>query len=372
MNRHYDAAIVGAGPAGAVFAAELAKKRPDLRILLINGQSETNSKPCGGLLAPDAQKLLAEADMTLPNSILADPQIFAVETIDLEAKCVRYYQRCYLNMNRYAFDRWLLSMVPNSVGIVDGRCTAIKKDADGFTLTVSDRIFTADSVIGADGAGSIVRRSFFERMPKQYVSIQEWYPSRGEKIPYYSCIFDPETSDSCSWIIHKDGCVIFGGAFEKHGCREAFARQKERLETFLGSRFGEPQKREACLVTSPRSMRDLVPGGDRVYLLGEAAGFISASSFEGISSAIKSGRLLAQAFSEGGSHEKILKRYKKLTGKLRIRLFSKTFKRLILTTPASRGLIMQSGIQSIGVKEERSAVQPYHFRKDVPYAAYDN
>ena len=119
-------------------------------------------------------------------------------------------------------------------------------------------------------------------------------------------------------------------------------------------------------------MRDLVPGGDRVYLLGEAAGFISASSFEGISSAIKSGRLLAQAFSEGGSHTKILKRYKKLTGKLRIRLFSKTFKRLILTTSASRGLIMQSGIQSIGVKEERSAVQPYHFRKDVPYAAYDN
>jgi len=35
----YDIAVVGAGPAGAVFVKELAEARPDLKIALIDGQS---------------------------------------------------------------------------------------------------------------------------------------------------------------------------------------------------------------------------------------------------------------------------------------------------------------------------------------------
>ena len=92
-NSIYDIAVVGAGPAGTVFVKELAQARPDLKILLIDGQSPDSAKPCGGLLAPDAQKLLARFDLVLPKSVLEDPQIFAVETIDVKQNLVRYYQR---------------------------------------------------------------------------------------------------------------------------------------------------------------------------------------------------------------------------------------------------------------------------------------
>lgn len=76
----YDIIVVGAGPAGSIFVSEIAKARPDLKILIIDGQQPTSAKPCGGLLAPDAQKLLAKFDLVLPKSILEDPQIFAVQT----------------------------------------------------------------------------------------------------------------------------------------------------------------------------------------------------------------------------------------------------------------------------------------------------
>ena len=114
----YDAAIIGAGPAGATFARRLAQQSPELKILLLDAQDEGHKKPCGGLLAPDAQKTLAHFDLVLPKSVLADPQIFAVETMDLRTRRVRYYQRYYLNMDRYAFDRWLVSLVPPTVEIV--------------------------------------------------------------------------------------------------------------------------------------------------------------------------------------------------------------------------------------------------------------
>lgn len=359
QNTAYDVAIVGAGPAGAVFARELAACEGSLRVLLIDGQSEAHSKPCGGLLAPDAQKVLAEFDLTLPRSVLADPQIFAVETIDLTNRCVRYYQRHYLNMNRYAFDRWLLSLVPDSVTVTDARCVGIRENAGKFTLSLeceSEKYeVTADSVVGADGGGSIVRRTLVGRMPKQYISIQEWYEASScdrheQHMPYYSCIFDRETSESCSWTIHKDGFVIFGGAFDKHNCRDAFDKQKKRLETFLGTEFGRSVKREACLVTSPRKASDFNCGKPRVYLLGEAAGFISASSFEGISSAILSARLLAEAFAATADHKRIAALYKKKTRNLRFKLWTKTFKRWVLCTPVTRSAVMKSGIQSISPK----------------------
>jgi flavin-dependent dehydrogenase len=184
-------------------------------------------------------------------------------------------------------------------------------------------------------------------MKIQYVAIQQWFENRGQKLPYYSCIFDAKTSDSCSWTIHKGNYVIFGGAFEKKGCREAFDTQKSRLEGFLGNSFGEAVKTEACLVSSPRTIRDFCTGEGSVFLLGEAAGFISASSFEGLSSAMYSGKTLADAFLKGESCVDVQRIYRRNTRALRLRLRMKSVKRSILCTPFTRKIIMKSGIQSI-------------------------
>ncbi|HKK95992.1 MAG TPA: hypothetical protein VJ916_06755 [Anaerovoracaceae bacterium] len=48
--KNYDIIIIGGGPAGSTLARLLDKK---LSVLLINYNEKV--KPCGGLLAPDAQ-----------------------------------------------------------------------------------------------------------------------------------------------------------------------------------------------------------------------------------------------------------------------------------------------------------------------------
>lgn len=347
----YDIAVVGAGPAGAIFVKELATARPDLKILLIDGQSDKKAKPCGGLLAPDAQKLLAKFDLALPRDILEDPQIFAVETIDIEKRLVRYYQRYYLNMDRYAFDRWLLSLAPSQVTVCKGRCIGVERDGENFDILIKadgeELRVGAKALIGADGGGSIVRRTFYTPVGVQYVAIQQWFENKGQRLPYYSCVFDEKTSDSCSWTIHKGRYVIFGGAFKKQGCRKAFDEQKSRLEAFLDNSFGEAVKTEACLVSSPRSFKDFNTGEKNIFLLGEAAGFISASSFEGLSSAMFSGKMLADAFAKGEDYDSIQRIYRKTTRALRVKLWTKSVKRAILCSPFFRKIIMKSGIQSI-------------------------
>ncbi len=356
MEGIYDVVVVGGGPAGAMLTRELARLCPHLRLLLVDGQTKRNPKVCGGLLAPDAQKMFAKLGLTLPTSLLSDPQIFDVETIDLRLGMVRYYQRHYLNMDRYAFDRWLISLIPSSAEIFAGRCMEIRREdlPDGeteFTLDILSEGKTVQAkarwLVGADGANSRVRKTFFGDRVKKYIAIQQTFPNGDIPLPPYSCIFDPDTGDSCSWTIRKEDGFLYGGAFDvKHG-RERFEAQKARLEAFLGVRLGEPLKTEACLVTSPRRAKDFCNGRGRVLLVGEAAGFISASSFEGISSAVCSAHLLAEAFAEGLAEDRVTALYRRKTRALRRKLCGKLWKRGILCSPILRSCIMKSGIQSM-------------------------
>lgn len=344
----YDVAIIGAGPAGAILAYELAKKNEKLKILLVDGSTE-HGKVCGGLLSPDAKRVLASLGLSLPDSVLTSPQTATVDTIDLERGITRVYSRDYMNMERAAFDAWLVSLIPDTVEIKRARCVSIDRSAEEFDIRLKSagkyEQISASIVVGADGASSIVRRTLFpEKKIYKYVSIQEWYEIPSGNLPVFSCIYDEKTSDSCSWTIIKENRFIFGGAFLKDGCREVFAEQKARLEKHYGITLGTPQRQEACLVVSPRRYGDFFVGERGAYLIGEAAGFISASSFEGISSAIISAKSLAKAISTSPVKQRITKAYRRATRPLVAKLILKIPKMKLLTSPRIRYIIMKSGI----------------------------
>lgn len=345
--KQYDIIVVGAGPAGATFA-RIADAR--LRILLINGNKD--GKPCGGLLAPDGQKALAHFDLNLPKEVLADPQIFSVKTMDLNAKPHRWYQRMYVNLDRNRFDQWLISLIPSNVEVVSGTCRTIVRtgkdkiqvgylDADGIAC-----LAVAPLLIGADGANSIVRRTFFPTLKtRKYVAIQQWFPAQtSEAHPFYSCIFDEKTSDCCSWTVSKDDVLIFGGAFPMKQCRKRFDQQKDKLIK-AGIQLNQPIKTEACMVLRPTGLKSFCLGDDRIFLIGEAAGLISPSSLEGISYAINSAVALSRSMQDNKGS--LRRQYHKRTRGMRIRLLAKNFKCLFMYGPTLRKLVLKSGFASM-------------------------
>lgn len=349
----YDIIIIGAGPAGSTFAREVSKSKK--KILIVDNENVKNKKPCGGLLAPDAQKEFAHYDLVIPKDILVSPQIFSVKTIDLNTKLVRHYQRYYLNMDRYLFDKYLVSLIPKSVNIVNGRCVNIVKEKDIFVVSIKSekevKKYKSKCIIGADGCSSIVRRTFYKDNIMKYMAIQEWYKCKDISNSFYSCIFDKETSSSCSWLIHKDEYLIYGGAFDLKGSKENFQKQKEKLSKFLNLNLSKVYKKEACMVYRPKHFCDFVTGKNGAYLIGEAAGFISASSFEGISSAVKSADILANIFNKYDNLNIITRKYKYKSLKLKIKLYLKIFKRWFMYTSIIRNIIMKLNISSIKVKK---------------------
>ena len=345
----YDIIIIGLGPAGATLARLLDKRYSVAVIDKKSSEEKGFRKPCGGLLATDAQKALSRFDLTLPKKVLVDPQIFAVRTIDLDTGNTQHYQRFYINLDRHKFDLWLKSLIPDHVEIFDNcLCTGIKKREERYDVEFiqedQKHVISGRYIVGADGANSIVRRYLYpNKKIRSYVSIQQWFAETSHT-PFYSCIFDSKNTDCYSWTISKDGHFIFGGAYPKQGCRERFEDQKKQLEK-LGMNFGEVLRTESCLVLRPSKFNDFCTGEDNVFLIGEAAGFISPSSLEGISSSINTGYYLSKVLNSNNPDP--CKAYQRKTFGLKIKLYLKVLKSPFMYFPPLRKLVMVSGINSL-------------------------
>ncbi len=353
----YDVVIVGGGPAGAT-VARLAVRCG--RTLLVERREDVaaggpgRGKPCGGLLAPDAQRALAALGLGVPRDVLEGPQLFAVRALDVSTGRERHYPRAYLNVNRARFDAWLRSLVPGDVEVRRGvRVTGVRERGDGAEVQLEARgrieVVQARLVVGADGAGSTVRRHVFPRAsePRRYVAIQEWFEARAAE-PCYTAVFDPAVSDFYGWAIPKGAAVIVGAALPAGpGASARFERLVANLRG-SGLRLGRSLGREGTLLSRPRRPSELVTASARVALVGEAAGFVSPSSAEGISFALESGADFAAALAAGGVAG-AAERYRAATMPLRRKVLSKVLKGALLDQALVRGLALASGIGSVRV-----------------------
>ncbi len=349
----YDIVIVGSGPAGSTLARLIGDK---YKVLLIDKRDLENENPknlttkcCGGLLAPDAQEMVAKLGLGIPKDILVDPQLFAVRTIDLPNKIERLYQRFYFNMDRDKFDRWLVSILPT--GVDKKFNTFFKNFAEipggyeiryifnGQEISAKTRV-----IIGADGALSKIRKSITKDTPEKYIAIQEWFES-ADYIPHFTAIFDEEISDFYSWIIPKENYLLLGSALRP---RESTWKKYDMLKTKLrqlGFNFDTKIKTEGAYIYRPKKVSQLHVGRDGIALVGEAAGAISPSSAEGISYALKSSLYLAQSLEEG--IDGFLDRYKQKVKDIKLNLLIKNLKSPAMYNPFLRQLAMKSGLRSI-------------------------
>jgi len=356
----YDVAIVGAGPAGSMLARLIGA---EFRTLLIDQRGlaapseQIAAKCCGGLVAPDAQQMLSRLGLGLPREVLAGPQLFVVNVMDLDSGLDRYYQRHYINIDRGRFDRWLVSLAPDTVTRRFGwRLTSIERAERSYRVGLSHGAQTeyedAAVVVGADGATSAVRRLAFGGATQiaRYVAVQELSECR-QMPPYFTAIFCRAVTNYYSWIIPKDGMLLLGSALEMSpGAASRFAELKSQLVE-KGIPLGPPIRRTAAMLLRPGNTRQICSGAGAIALIGEAAGWISPSSAEGLSYAFRSAAMFAQALRKDPAEP--IRAYRSMTRSLRWNMLAKHLKVPFMYNSLLRRCIMGLGIGSISLLGHR-------------------
>ncbi|HJU29120.1 MAG TPA: FAD-dependent monooxygenase, partial [Candidatus Binataceae bacterium] len=166
-NHSYDVAIAGAGPAGLATALYLLREHPLMagRIVAFEKARHPRAKVCAGGLIPRTMMALRELDL-LPLAVPA-VEVFggtaATEAgeIDLGESAEPL---CTI-VRRDPFDGYLAAAA-REAGLVileDTRVRAVDPRSDEVRVATDRGEFSAAVLVGADGSGSIVRRTVFGR-----------------------------------------------------------------------------------------------------------------------------------------------------------------------------------------------------------------
>ena len=292
-NERYDTVVVGAGPAG-IMAAMHASERG--AVLLIDSSSLPRNKSCGGMLHDLSLEALAPYGQ-VPESIVVEPRTVNFRYVDWDRGIRKPTTLPFLNVDRAGFDDWLVSLLPPSVEIA-GSCALVgfRQDADGVDADckVADEIVTlrCANLVGADGARSAARRALGAGATSTYVTLQDFVELKGDIEPFFDCIYLRSLGDEFGYgyVVPKGDHALVGSVFYPK-TKRPWEKADRLLEVLRAAmpQLGDSLKREACAALYLRSTDDVIPGAGRVLLAGEAGGFMSPSSGEGISYALRSG-----------------------------------------------------------------------------------
>ncbi len=280
------------------------------RVLLVDSSVIPRDKSCGGMLNEYAQAFLSASCGEVPECLVREPRHVRFRYVDWDRRINKPTELEFLNVDRRAFDEWLLGLLPDDVELGPSTtCTGFEQGDSAITVELTSpsgaRTVQCENLVGADGARSTVRRTLGIGTVATYVTLQDSCRLEGALEPYFDCIYMRDIGDSFaySYVVPKGDVAIVGSVYypktkRPHEKQDLALRM---LRTRLPE-LGQALKREACAALSVRSADDVVLGRGRVLLVGEAAGLMSPTSGEGISYAMNAGYLAGQAIADSAPH----------------------------------------------------------------------
>eukprot|EP00931_Biecheleriopsis_adriatica_P048229 TRINITY_DN2786_c0_g1_i2.p1 TRINITY_DN2786_c0_g1~~TRINITY_DN2786_c0_g1_i2.p1 ORF type:complete len:543 (-),score=161.03 TRINITY_DN2786_c0_g1_i2:179-1807(-) len=311
-------AVVGGGPAGACAADELAKQ--GIETYLIERKLD-NCKPCGGAIP-----LCMLDEFDLPRD-LVDREVKKMTMISPTNKEVQIGQTLkddeFIGMvRREVLDDFLRQRAKeNGATLINGLFTSMtmpQEKGDSYVLSYNDyaeeegsarkgekKTLEVDVVIGADGANSRVAKDIEAGDYEYAIAFQERVRIPDDKMKYYEdraemYVGEDVSPDFYAWVFPKCDHVAVGTGtvVDKKGIQTYQQGIRDRAATRIEG--GEILRVEAHPIPEhPRPWRVK----DRAILVGDAAGYVTKCSGEGIYFAAKSGRMCAETIvkaSEGG------------------------------------------------------------------------
>ena len=351
LKQSYDVIIVGAGPAGATLAYELAKR--GIGVLVLEKEKLPRYRCCAGGVTSKAAKLL---DFNI--SEVAEDVIYEVSfTFNLGSPCLRQHRQPLIyTVMRDVFDHFLVKRAQQRGAVLmDGQKVAqIRVSADWVEISTADNVFRSRLVVGADGAYSVVSRELGMRRGMEYTAgIESEVVVPEEELAKWKSRVQMDLGcipGGYAWVFPKRNHLSIGV-----GCLASKARHLNRHhQKFLNSlSIGSYTIAKSSSHLIPTCTKGRLVWQDKALLLGDAAGLADPLTGEGIYNAILSAQLAAPVIENSLAHDKVkLEDYQeavdeKIMSELRI---ARTLSRFFIRLPhlAFRTLNQSDGVWRTG------------------------
>ncbi len=274
MIRKYDTIIIGAGPGGLKCAEVLLKA--DKKVLILEKSKKIKRKICAGMYGVSERYLKFLPSEKLLNRKYSE----MIVKIENEEFLIKRDYNFVATINRKELSKFQIKRIKVLKGkIIFG--AEVKKTGKDYIVAGKDK-FYFKYLVGADGSNSIVRKSLGLKFDRG-MAFQYWFKTNKFDKPfiYYDYTkFGP----FYLWVApHKDIVSIGFGSSPKY-CSASEA--KSNLINWLKNKGFKPNKTfEAAPINC------LYQGYDfgNIFLIGDAAGFPSRLTGEGIIFAFASG-----------------------------------------------------------------------------------
>ena len=288
--------MVGAGPAGSLLAWRLVR---DGAAVTVFDASHPREKPCGGGLTAKALSLLPRAPAADPlPARMVDSCRFESghgEQVDMPLA------RPVAIGARRDVDAWLLRRAVEA-GVVHVAERVTQVDAAGALRTAAGRDERFELIVGADGAGSLVRRTFVGATPPARLTMAAGWFAPGTAT--MTIRFLPGLAGYL-WLFPRPNHVGVGicAPLSAQPTRELIARLRDRVARSYPALSDEDAQPYAHTIPSPSadpaSLREIA--GERWALVGDAAALADPITGEGIYYALRSACVLADTLRADGS-----------------------------------------------------------------------
>jgi geranylgeranyl reductase family protein len=293
--RRYDVAVVGAGPAGA--SAALAARRAGATVLLLDRADFPRDKACGDGIAAHALDVLA--GLGVSDATAGYPPVGMLRLVGPGGpEVARALPRAAYTVPRRVFDARLVEAAAAAGARLHRHAvrTVQVRDAE----VVIDGVFAARALVGADGAGSVVRRALgHPPNPDGHLALAiRGYapapPGRSEQLIVTTAAGWP----AYAWSFPiGDGRANVGYGEVLRGSALSRAHLLDRLAALLPA-VDPTTVTDLRAHHLPLSTRRPPPGRGRLLLAGDALSLINPFTGEGIFYAVLSGALAGAAAAQ--------------------------------------------------------------------------
>ncbi|MBN2494633.1 MAG: geranylgeranyl reductase family protein [Deltaproteobacteria bacterium] len=302
MEREHEIAVIGAGPAGAVAALQACRLGLG-PVLLLDKAPLGRQKPCGSGLSPRAMKLLA--DLGLWQHI--ESRAYPISGLALTSPSGRSAsvsgKASAVVLPRAELDRLLVQQAVAAGARFEPGCRVrrIERRAGLLELETDVGPVAARWVVAADGAPARFSRDPSPR--RLLLARMGWFEGRGFRPHTLEMIFHPDWAPHYGWLFPESeqsfniGVCLRAEKLGRRSLRRLFDAFAERCfgERLASARQIGPLRSHP--ISTAVLVRHRAPPG--VLLAGEAARLANPATGEGISYAMESGRLAAEAILRG-------------------------------------------------------------------------